>query len=89
MFELTEQVKEQLPAILVSDIVPLPGSEIRVEITRAEDVKALKAAEQYRNYVVLLLPSKNDAQNPTIDGYYKRGVVAKIVLNMTNPNGSS
>ena len=88
MFELTEQVKEQLPALLVSDIVPLPGSEIRVEITRAEDVKALKAAEQYRNYVVLLLPSKDDAQNPTIDGYYKRGVVAKIVLNMTNPNGS-
>ena len=88
MFELTEQVKEQLPALLVSDIVPLPGSEIRVEINRAEDVKALKAAEQYRNYVVLLLPSKNDAQNPTIDGYYKRGVVAKIVLNMTNPNGS-
>ena len=88
MFELTEQVKEQLPALLVSDIVPLPGSEIRVEINRSEDVKALKAAEQYRNYVVLLLPSKNDAQNPTIDGYYKRGVVAKIVLNMTNPNGS-
>ena len=88
MFELTEQVKEQLPALLVSDIVPLPGSEIRVEINRSEDVKALKAAEQYRNYVVLLLPSKNDAQNPTIDGYYKRGVVAKVVLNMTNPNGS-
>ena len=88
MFELTEQVKEQLPALLVSDIVPLPGSEIRVEIYRSEDVKALKAAEQYRNYVVLLLPSKNDAQNPTIDGYYKRGVVAKVVLNMTNPNGS-
>ncbi len=88
MFELNEQVTEQLPSILVSDIVPLPNNEIRVEINRPEDIKALKSAEQYRNYIFLMLPSKNDTQNEVIDGYYKRGVVAKIVLNMTNPNGS-
>ncbi len=88
MFELNEQVTEQLPAIVVSDIVPLPNNEIRVEINRPEDIKALKSAEQYRNYIFLMLPSKNDTQNEVIDSYYKRGVVAKIVLNMTNPNGS-
>lgn len=88
MFELNEQVTEQLPAIVVSDIVPLPNNEIRVEINRPEDIKALKSAEQYRNYIFLMLPSKNDTQNEVIDNYYKRGVVAKIVLNMTNPNGS-
>ena len=83
MFELNEQVTEQLPAIVVSDIVPLPNNEIRVEINRPEDIKALKSAEQYRNYIFLMLPSKNDTQNEVIDNYYKRGVVAKIVLNMT------
>lgn len=88
MFELNEQVTEQLPAIVVSDIVPLPSNEIRVEINRPEDIKALKSAEQYRNHVVLLLPSKGDTQNEVMDSYYKRGVIAKIVLNMTNPNGS-
>lgn len=88
MFELTKEVTEQLPAIIVSDIVPLPGNEMRVEINRPEDVKALKSAEQYRNFVVVMLPSKNDTQNETIDNYYRRGVVAKVVLNMTNPNGS-
>lgn len=88
MFELNERVTEQLPAIVVSDIVPLPNNEIRVEINRPEDIKALKSAEQYRNYIFLMLPSKNDTQNEVIDNYYKRGVVAKIVLNMTNPNGS-
>ena len=88
MFELNEQVTEQLPAIVVSDIVPLPNNEIRVEINRPEDIKALKSAEQYRNYIFLMLPSKNDTQNEVIDNYYNRGVVAKIVLNMTNPNGS-
>lgn len=88
MFELNEKVTEQLPAIIVNEIVPLPGNELRVEINRPEDVKALKSAEQYRNYVVVMLPSKNDTQNETIDSYYRRGVVAKVVLNMTNPSGS-
>ncbi len=88
MFELNEKVTEQLPAIIVNEIVPLPGNELRVEINRPEDVKALKSAEQYRNYVVVMLPSKNDTQYETIDSYYRRGVVAKVVLNMTNPSGS-
>lgn len=88
MFDITQSIEEQLPAILVTDIVPLPGNEVRVEITKNEDVKALKSAEYYRNHVVLLLPIKDDVVNPSIDSYHVRGVVAKVVLNMTNPNGS-
>ena len=88
MFEITQKIEEQLPAILVTDIVPLPGSEIRVDINRNEDVKALKSAEYYRNHVVVLLPIKDDKKSPSIDTYHVRAMVAKIVLNMTNPNGS-
>ena len=88
MFDKTQIIEEQLPAILVTDIVPLPGNEIRVEITKSEDVKALKSAEYYRNHVVLLLPIRNDSTSPSIDNYHVRAVVARVVLNMTNPNGS-
>lgn len=88
MFENNERVTEQLPSLLVRDIVPLPGNEIRADITSPEDIKSIKTAEQYRNCVVLMLLEKKDVPSPSFDDYYKRAVVAKIVLNMTNPNGS-
>lgn len=88
MFEPNEEVREQLPAIAISDIVPLPGAEIRVDLTQNDDMKAIKAAEQYRNHIVILILAKKDVNNTVIDRYYKRAVVAKVVLNMTNPNGT-
>jgi len=88
MFDKNTEIKEQLPAIVLSNDVPLPSTEIRVEVTRAEDIKALKAAEQYRNYVVVLFAATKNIAEPLIDNYYEMGVVAKVVLHMTNPNGS-
>lgn len=88
MFNNNEEVREQLPAIAINDIVPLPSAEIRVDLNQNEDVKAIKAAEQYRNYVVVLLNVNKDVKEETLDKYYKRGVVARVVLNMTNPNGT-
>ncbi len=88
MFEINEEVREQLPAITINDIVPLPGAEIRVDLNQNEDVKAIKAAEQYRNHIVVLLNIHKDINAESIDKFYKRAVVARVVLNMTNPNGT-
>lgn len=88
MFEINEEVREQLPAIAINDIVPLPGAEIRVDLKNSEDIKAIKVAEQYRNHIVVLINTSKDIEEETIDKYYKRAVVAKVVLNMTNPNGT-
>lgn len=86
MFNKTEIVNAQLPGVIMNEFIPLPSNEIRVDFSSDRDNRALKAAEQYKNYVVLLVPDYN-ANIASKNAYYKRGVVAKIVLNMTSPNG--
>lgn len=90
MFDKNIEEREQLPAIALSDIVPLPGNEIRIDVNNDSDIKALKVAEQYRNYLVVLftLKGKDDFDTPKIDRYYQMGILSKVVLHMTNPNGS-
>lgn len=86
MFNKTEIVNAQLPGVIINEFIPLPSNEIRVDFSSDRDHRALKTAEQYKNYVVLLVPDYN-ANSVSKNAYYKRGVVAKIVLNMTSPNG--
>lgn len=87
MFNKTEITNAQLPGVIINDFIPLPSNEIRVDFSSDRDNRALKAAEQYKNYIVLLVPDYN-TKVVSQNAYYKRGVVAKIVLNMTNPNGT-
>ena len=84
MFTRIEKVDATLPGLIVRDIVPLPSNEYRIDFTTDNE---LKLAEQYKNYVVLLVPEQDKKVN-TEQGLYKRVVVAKVVLNMTSPNGT-
>lgn len=87
MFTRIEKVDATLPGLIVRDIVPLPSNEYRIDFTTDNELRALKLAEQYKNYVVLLVPEQDKKVN-TEQGLYKRVVVAKVVLNMTSPNGT-
>ena len=87
MFNRNESIDAQLPAIAVKDYVPLPSNEVRVDFSTDTDLKTLKIAEQYKNYLVLLVPEKTKDLYTDHD-FYRRAVVAKIALNMTSPNGT-
>lgn len=87
MFNRVEKIDAQLPGIVVKDFAPLPNNEVRVDFSNDLDLKVLKTAEQYKNYLVLLVPEKNKTPL-TENDFYRRAVVAKIVLNMTSPNGT-
>lgn len=87
MFNKTEIINAQLPGVVISELIPLPSNELRVDFSSDRDIRALKVAEQYKNYIVLLVPD-NSANSIRKSAFYTRGVVAKIVLNMTSPNGT-
>ena len=87
MFSRIETIDAQLPAVVVRDFVPLPSNEIRIDFSSDVDLKTLKIAEQYKNYIVLIVPEKQ-VGNLTEHDFYRRAIVAKIALNMTSPNGT-
>ncbi len=86
MFTSTEKIHATLPVLYIRGIVPLPKNEMRCEVSEELGIKALKEAEQYQNYVLLLVP-----KNPTISRFDTNnineiGVVAKILINMSVPD---
>ena len=85
MFNSTDIIKSQLPAIAVRGVIPLPNNEIRIDVGRLDSLKALKEAEQFQNYNILLVQ-----ENPTIENQPLRMLKGllwwRIALNMTMPN---
>ena len=81
MFNSESAFDAQLPGLVVKNIIPLPKNEIRLEINNDSDIKLIKSCEQYKNYILLLVPVQEGK------GYNPYGVVARIVLNMSGPNG--
>lgn len=78
--DLTTITNIQLPAVAI-DALPLPYSDLRVVFSKSQDLKALKVAEQYQNLVVLLIPADSKVKEDKFDIYYKRALIAKIILN--------
>lgn len=76
MFNETTPVHTELPGIAVRGIVPLPSNEIRLDVGRGDSLKALKAAEQYQNYVVLLIQEDPSLETPSEEDLNPIGVVA-------------
>lgn len=86
MFTSTEKIQAKLPAINLRGIVPLPNNEIRCEISDETGIKALKEAEQYQNYVVLLVPKNPTLTKFSVENNNEMAVVAKVLINMNVPN---
>ncbi|HON64625.1 MAG TPA: endopeptidase La [Bacilli bacterium] len=86
MFNETNPIRTELPGLAVRGVVPLPNNEIRLDVGRGDSLKALKAAEQYQNYVVLLVQEDPAVESPTEEELNPIGVIARITLNMTLPN---
>lgn len=82
MFNSESQFDAQLPGLVVKNIIPLPKNELRLEIKTDEEIKLIKICEQYKNHVLLLVPSFEQSHE-----FNEYGVVARIVLNMAGPSG--
>lgn len=82
MFNSESQFDAQLPGLVVNNIIPLPKNELRIETKTDEEIKLIKLCEQYKNHVLLLVPSFDNGQE-----FNEYGVVARIVLNMAGPSG--
>ena len=79
-------IQETLPAIILRGLVPLPNNEIRVDVSKVEDQKAIKAALEGNKFVVLLVPKSIKTKEPEVKDLNEIGIVAKVVYNMdTSP----
>jgi len=82
MFSNQTVVQETLPAIVVRGIVPLPNNEIRLDVGKIENQKAVKAALDKDKFIVLLVQKQFYMENPKPSDLNSYGLVARIVYNI-------
>lgn len=82
MFSNHSIVQDTLPAISIRGIVPLPNNEIRLDVNKTENQKAIKAAFDHNKYIVLLVPKKMTQEVNDVSEFNDGALVAKIVYNM-------
>lgn len=82
MFSNQSIITETLPAITVRGIVPLPNNEIRLDVGKAENQRAVKAAMDKNKYLVLLVQKELTNESPKPNDLHNVGVVAKVIYNM-------
>ncbi len=75
----------ELPAVVMEDFVPFPESEMRIDITNDESIKALKVAEQYNNYCAFVFP-KNGVKGS--EEYEEYCILGQNILTMKMPGNT-
>lgn len=86
MFDLYNSITSELPIIFVSNIVPLPNIEMRIDVSKNSNLEALKNAESYRNYIVIAVQDSNSDYQLGDTKIAKYALIGKITLNMAAPN---
>ena len=87
MFNSIDKITAQLPVLFMNEPIPLPHNEYRLEVKGSKNLLTLKLAEQYQNHLVILIKDQ-DVKEDSDNKYYTTGVVVKVLLNMTSPNGA-
>ncbi len=86
MFDLYNVISSELPAIFVSNIVPLPNIEMRIDVSKKANLEALKNAEAYRNYIAIVVQDSISDYKLGDTSVAKYALIGKISLNMAIPN---
>ncbi len=86
MFDLYNVISSELPAIFVSNIVPLPNIEMRIDVSKKANLEALKNAEAYRNYIAIVVQDSTSDYKLGDTSVAKYALIGKISLNMAIPN---
>ncbi|MDD2575666.1 MAG: endopeptidase La [Acholeplasmataceae bacterium] len=78
-----------LPAIAVRGIVPIPNNDFRSDIGRQISFKALDEAENtFDNHIIILVQKNPLIENPTPTDIEEYGVLAKVTMKVKLPNGN-
>ncbi len=81
--------KINLPVLILTDVVPLPSSEIRMDFQREVDKQLFAFAESYYKSEILIVNSSINNEKINIDELPQIGIKGVIKLRMDLPNGKT
>ena len=82
MFNSQSIVTSELPALFINGIVPLPYTEIRIDLSSNANLSALKDAEQFRNYIAIIVQKGETKDITDPENVAKYAIVARVSMNM-------
>ena len=86
---MEKEVYEQLPAVAVRAVVPIPHNEFRIEVGRENSLKALEVSQkEFNDTIVLLIQKDANVVDVKPSDMNSVGVLAKIDSKFHLPNGN-
>ncbi len=86
--DIFQEIPEQLPVVVISEIMPIPNVDFRIELSDNYSLKALKESETNANSFVILLTQKDLSSNkPKLTNLQRYGVLAQIITKVKIPHG--
>ena len=82
------EVPTELPILPVRNLVLFPGVVTPILIGRDSSMRLVKKAEKSGSIVAIVCQRDPDVDMPAIDDLFEYGVYAKVVKQLTLPNGS-
>lgn len=81
-------MKQNLPVLLLKELILLPSNEIRLEFDSEFSSSIIDVAEIYHNNLLFVVSQNNPLEeNPDVSDLPRVGVIAKINHKLTLPNG--
>ena len=81
-------MKNNLPVILLKNLVLLPHEEVRIELNNDITKKVMDLSKNYyEDYVLVVTPIEKLEEEPDTSDLPRCGVVAKITSRIDLPNG--
>ncbi len=82
-------MKEQFPALIISNLALFPNEEIKIELSNIASKKVIDYANIYtKNELILISPASSQEIRPNIEDLPKVGIFCKIQNNIKLPNGN-
>ena len=78
----------EVPILPVRNIVLFPGVVTPILIGRESSARLVRKAEKTGSHIGIVSQRDPDVEDPTMDDLYEYGVFAKVVKQLTLPNGS-
>jgi len=83
-------IKNNLPVILLKNLVLLPLADVRIELNNDISKKVIEISKLYHNNEVLIVTPLNDLEeSPDTEDLPRVGVIAKITSRIDLPNGNA
>ena len=82
------ETPDEVPILPVRNIVLFPGVVSPILIGRESSARLVRKAEKTGSLIAIVSQRDPDVEDPTLDDLYEYGVFAKVVKQLTLPNGA-